>query len=159
MKLYHGSNVEVKEPRLIPSKRLLDFGMGFYLTSDYQQAKKWAIRTANNRNTGEPIVSVFEVDLKELEQLNILTFTEANKEWLRYISANRTGKIVEENYDLVIGPVANDQVIRTVNDYIIGYLPEAIAIELLLPQKLKDQYAFRTEKAIAVLNFLEGKRI
>jgi hypothetical protein len=49
--LYHGSNVEVKKPKLIASnvKRLLDFGAGFYLTSDFEQAKKWALRTTNNR--------------------------------------------------------------------------------------------------------------
>ena len=43
MIVFHGSNLEVKNPRLIPSKRLLDFGAGFYLTSDFEQAKKWAI--------------------------------------------------------------------------------------------------------------------
>ena len=48
MKLYHGSNIEVKTPCLIPSKRLLDFGAGFYLTSDFEQAKKWAVRTTKN---------------------------------------------------------------------------------------------------------------
>ena len=48
MILYHGSNVEVNEPKIIKSKRLLDFGTGFYLTSDFEQAKKWAIRTVNN---------------------------------------------------------------------------------------------------------------
>ena len=40
MTLYHGSNVEVNDPKLIPTKRLLDFGAGFYLTSDFEQAKK-----------------------------------------------------------------------------------------------------------------------
>ena len=49
MIVFHGSNLEVKNPMLIPSKRLLDFGAGFYLTSDFEQAKKWAIRTTNNR--------------------------------------------------------------------------------------------------------------
>ena len=39
MILYHGSNVEVKEPKIIKTKRLLDFGTGFYLTSDFEQAK------------------------------------------------------------------------------------------------------------------------
>ena len=47
MILYHGSNLKVREAKLIPSKRFLDFGMGFYLTSDVEQAKKWAVRTAN----------------------------------------------------------------------------------------------------------------
>ena len=57
------------------------------------------------------------------------------------------------SYDLVIGPVANDQAIRTVNNYLKGYFDENIAIQLLLPQKLKDQYAFKTEKALSMLEF------
>lgn len=40
MILYHGSNVDVKEPKIIKTKRLLDFGTVFYLTSDFEQAKK-----------------------------------------------------------------------------------------------------------------------
>ena len=39
MKLYHGSNVEVKEPSLHYSEKNRDFGQGFYLTSDINQAK------------------------------------------------------------------------------------------------------------------------
>lgn len=54
MNLYHGSNLEVREPKIIPSKRLLDFAVGFYLTSDFEQARKWAIRTTNIRKTGQP---------------------------------------------------------------------------------------------------------
>ena len=159
MILYHGSNVEVKEPKLIPSKRLLDFGAGFYLTSDFEQAKKWALRTTYNRELGVPTVSVFEVDENELRSLNLLCFNTPDKEWLRYISANRTGRQEDNEYDVIIGPVANDQAIRTVNNYLRGYFPEDIAIKLLLPQKLKDQYAFRTENSIAVLKFNEARNV
>lgn len=159
MILYHGSNVEVKTPKLIPSKRLLDFGAGFYLTSDFEQAKKWAVRTTNNRETGMPIVSVFQIAPEEMENLKLLIFKNANKEWLRYISENRVGKTMAENYDAVIGPVANDQAIRTVNNYLKGYFSEDIAIQLLLPQKLKDQYAFKTEAALAILKFMEAKKV
>ena len=158
MILYHGSNIAVETPRLIPSKRLLDFGSGFYLTSDFEQAKKWAKRTANNRGEGLPIVSVFEVDEAELEELDILKFEEADEKWLRYVAANRTGVQVKR-YDIVIGPVANDQAIRTVNNYLKGYFPEDVAIKLLLPQKLKDQYVIRTEKALAVLKYMEAKEV
>ncbi len=157
MRLYHGSNIEVKDPKLLPSKRLLDFGAGFYLTSDFEQARKWALRTTNNRGTGVPTVTIFDIFEEELQKLDLLTFEAANKEWLRFISANRTGKSVDGVYDIVIGPVANDQAIRTVNNYLKGYFSEDIAIELLLPQKLKDQYAFRTEKALKILKFVEGK--
>lgn len=159
MILYHGSNMEVKEPKLIPSKRLLDFGAGFYLTSDFEQAKKWAFRTTNHRETGIPTVSVFEMEQEAFEKLESLTFDAANKEWLRYIAANRTGKPTDGEYDVVIGPVANDQAIRTVNNYLKGYFPEEIAIQLLLPQKLKDQYVFRTEKSLTVLKFVEANSV
>ncbi|MBP5283396.1 MAG: DUF3990 domain-containing protein, partial [Treponema sp.] len=42
MLLYHGSNVEVLNPQILESDRRLDFGKGFYLTSSYEQAKRWA---------------------------------------------------------------------------------------------------------------------
>lgn len=159
MILYHGSNVEVKEPKIIKSKRLLDFGTGFYLTSDYEQSQKWAVRTTTRREEGVPTISVFSVEECEIEKLKSLIFVAANKEWLRYISLNRTDKSADDAYDLVIGPVANDQAIRTVNNYLKGYFDEDIAIRLLLPQNLKDQYAFKTEKALSILKFREVKFI
>ncbi|MBQ2801110.1 MAG: DUF3990 domain-containing protein [Lachnospiraceae bacterium] len=153
MVLYHGSNVTVEKPKIIKSKRLLDFGTGFYVTSDLEQAGKWAVRTANRREEGKPLISVYT--LERIEDLKILEFSQPNKEWLRYISMNRTDKGANDTYDLVIGPVANDQTIRTINNYIKGYFAEDIAIQLLLPQNLKDQYAFKTEKALARLKFEE----
>lgn len=159
MTLYHGSNIEIKVPKIIQSKRLLDFGTGFYLTSDYEQAAKWAVRTINRRETGTPTISVFNIADSELENLDILVFEAANKEWLRYISQNRSNNLVRDSYDIVIGPVANDQAIRTVNNYLKGYLTEDIAIQLLLPQNLKDQYVFKTEKALSVLKFEEVKLV
>ena len=157
MLLYHGSNVVVEKPRLIPPKRLLDFGAGFYLTSDFEQARKWASRTVALREDGQATVSVYDVCDEDLRKLAILLFDAPNREWLRYVAAHRTGRQANEQYDAIIGPVANDQVIRTVNDYLNGYLTEDIAIQLLLPQKLKDQYAFKTDKAIKILHFLEAR--
>lgn len=159
MTLYHGSNIEIKVPKIIQSKRLLDFGTGFYLTSDYEQAAKWAVRTTNRRETGTPTISVFNIADTELENLDILVFEATNKEWLRYISQNRSNNLVRDSYDIVIGPVANDQAIRTVNNYLKGYLTEDIAIQLLLPQNLKNQYVFKTEKALSVLKFEEVKLV
>ncbi len=159
MILFHGSNVKVDKPKIIPSKRLLDFGMGFYLTSDLEQAKKWAVRTTNRREEGMPTVSIFTIEEKELENLNVLKFCGADKAWLRYISANRTDKSAVDFFDIVIGPVANDQAIRTVNNYIKGYFSEDIAIQLLLPQNLKDQYTFKTENALSKLKFKEVKLV
>ena len=154
MILYHGSNVSVEIPRLIPLRRLLDFGPAFYLTSDLEQARKWALRTCNRRGNGVPLVSVYDFDPNALTSLQVLSFSSPDTDWLRYVVANRTEKN-QDQYDIVIGPVANDQAIRTVNDYQNGRFTEEIAILILRPQKLKDQYAFKTEKALQYLRFKE----
>ena len=154
MILYHGSNMAINTPRLIPAKRLLDFGPAFYLTSDLEQAKKRAQRKHYIRETGAPLVSVYEFDLPESTDLRILSFSSPDREWLRYVVANRTGKPTGQ-YDIVIGPVANDQAIRTVNNFQNGYFNEDIAVQILLPQKLKDQYAFKTDAALHYLHFKE----
>lgn len=86
-----------------------------------------------------------------------MKFERPDKEWLRYISVYRTDKSANDKYDVVIGPVANDQAIRTVNDFLKGRFTEDIAIQLLLPQNLKDQYAFKTENAILILGLVEVK--
>lgn len=159
MILYHGSNMEVRSPKIIKAKRLLDFGTGFYLTSDYEQAKKWAIRTTARREEGVPTITIYNIDENKFDELNVLNFNREDKEWLRYVSVNRTDKSARDNYDIVIGPVANDQAIRTVNNYLKGYFTEDIAIQLLLPQKLKDQYVLKTEKALSFLKFDEVKKV
>ena len=62
MILYHGSNVEVKEPILLKVQRELDFGKGFYTTSDMEQAARWAWRTAKRRGESNAFVTVYEVN-------------------------------------------------------------------------------------------------
>lgn len=120
MRLYRGSNVKVCKPKIIKSKRLLDFGIGFYLTSDFDQAKKWAERTANRRNEGLPQVSVFQLDESKINSLKLLVFESADIDWLNYVSKNRTDEYFSDTFDIVIGPVANDQAFRTVNNYLKG---------------------------------------
>lgn len=117
--------------------------------------RKRAVRTTNRREEGVPMISVFNFTEDELDKLNVLSFESADREWLRYISLNRTDKMAEDSYDIVTGPVANDQAIRTVNNYLKGYFTEDIAIQLLLPQNLKDQYVFKTNKALSILKFYE----
>ena len=155
MILYHGGNVAVFEPKLMPVKRLLDFGIGFYMTSDFEQANKWAQSRARIRKEGRAVVSVFDFDEGNSSGLNIVRFKEPDQEWLRYVVANRTSMQNVKDYDIVIGPVANDQTVRTISDYINGYLTEDMALQLLLPQKLKDQFAFKTETALQSLHFKE----
>ena len=90
-----------------------------------------------------------------MNSLKTLRFSKANKTWLKYVAANRKGLPVKGNYDVVIGPVANDQTVRVVGQYIRGLVTINAAIMMLMPQKLKDQYTFKTEKAISMLKFME----
>ncbi len=159
MILYHGSDVEVKEPILIKNQRALDFGKGFYTTSDLEQAEKWAKRTAKRMKKETGYVSVYEVPDEEFNKLNILRFDSPDVEWLRYVVHHRKGNPEEEKRDVIIGPVANDQTSPVIDLFIDGMYDEEEAIRRLLPQKLKDQYTFKTEKAISLLHFTEVKRV
>ena len=83
MKLYHGSNSEVKAPKLLPDARALDFGAGFYLPSSLEQAEGWANLQAKRRRSGKAVVSIyhFEEELVK-KQLNVKHFESAKREWL-----------------------------------------------------------------------------
>lgn len=153
MYLYHGSNLAVTNPKIINNKRALDFGDAFYLTTDIEQAKRWAKLITNRRRNGIPTVSVFE--LKNMEELEMLKFDTPNKEWLRLITINRKKQYYKNKYDIIIGPVANDNTMPVINLYLTNKYTEEEALKRLLPQKLKDQYAFKTKKALEHLTFKE----
>lgn len=156
MILYHGSNMIVKEPKLLEGRRMLDFGQGFYTTLDYTQAEKWAINVTNRRKSGEPIVSAYEVEEGVFGKFCVLIFDSPNAEWLHFVAENRKGIYKGAEYDIVKGPVANDNTMPVLNMYISGFLDEEFAIKRLLPQKLKDQCVFKTQPAIELLKFKEA---
>ena len=91
MLLYHGSNVEVKEPKIIVSNRTLDFGAGFYTTSSETQAIKWAKQQALRRRGGKATVTKYTLDETVLSDLSVLRFDTANADWLNYVTENRKG--------------------------------------------------------------------
>lgn len=153
MLLYHGSNVTVEKPNIIQSERTLDFGTGFYLTTDFEQAKRWAILTTSRKKEGIPTVNVFEIEDKV--NLKVLKFNGPDKEWLEFVTNNRKNKNYKNDYDLIIGPVANDNTMPVINLYVNDVYNEKEALKRLLPQKLKDQVVFKNTKALKYLNFKE----
>ena len=159
MILYHGSNVEVRAPRLLKIQRDLDFGKGFYTTSDLEQARKWAKRTAMRLGQKQAFVTVYEVDEEKLLSLCVLRFNKPDKDWLRYVVANRKGIAPAEQWDVICGPVANDQTMPVIDLFLDGMYDEDETIKRLLPQKLKDQYTFKTSKAIMLLQWNEVIRL
>lgn len=158
MILYHGSNIAVEHPKILVSDRLLDFGTGFYLTTSYEQAERWAVLTTKRREEGTPTVTVYEFDESSAESLKILRFEKADESWLRFVSGNRKNRFMQSEYDLIIGAVANDRTMPVINLYFSGVYDEQEAVRRLLPQKLKDQYVFKTQKALALLSVKEVNR-
>lgn len=159
MRLYHGSYMTVNTPKILQADRKLDFGTGFYLTSSYEQAERWAILKAQRYEGNSPVISVFETDDNIFSCLKILKFEKADASWLRFVSANRNGLDTDNSFDVIIGPVANDKTMPVISLYFSGLYNEDEAIRRLLPQKLHDQYAFKTEKSLAALKFIEGVKL
>ncbi len=153
MKLYHGSNVEVRNPKIFSILRAMDFGPGFYLTTSEQQAGRWAKVVTRRRAKGEPIVNIYEFDESKIENIEILKFEIPNEEWLDFVVDNRKAVAATDVYDLVIGPVANDSTLPVIDGYMDGIYTTQEAVKRLLPQRLTDQYAFLTDKALGLLKF------
>lgn len=156
MRLYHGSNVEVRNPSLRYGRNKTDFGKGFYTTTQKEQAEKWTEIKLDRAKTGKKIVSVYEVDdaLLANSELRIREFHGVDAAWLDFVVGCRKGQV--HDYDLVQGPVANDKVFTTVNLFESGVLSAEAAILQLKAYKTYDQLSFHTEKVIKTLNFLES---
>jgi len=145
----------VKEPILLKVQRELDFGKGFYTTSDMEQAARWAWRTAKRRGESNAFVTVYEVNEDELKNIRLLSFDSPNVEWLNLVVKNRKGEYIAENWDIISGPVADDQTAQVIDLYLEGAYDEEEAIRRFLTQRLKDQYAFKTKEALKLLIFKE----
>ena len=155
---YHGSYCEVKEPDLAKCAKRKDFGQGFYLTTSREQAESF-LRTsiAKAIATGKIETHIFE---------------NADVDWLHCIAAHRKKKMFIEveremaKYDIIVGKIADDATNATLTAYLAGVFGTAgdkvaddFCIRQLLPNKLKDQYCFKTEAAIKCLRFVKGEKI
>ena len=133
MYLYHGSNTKVEKPQLILSNRTLDFGPGFYTTSDESQATRWAKLQTKRRKKGEAVLSIYDFDDAEAAELATLRFEEADQKWLNFVTKNRKNLYSGDKFDIVIGPVANDTTMPVLSDYMSGNISEEVALILLRP--------------------------
>lgn len=155
MILYHGSNVVVSEPKLIQQKRFLDFGFGFYTTTNKTQAIGFADKVYKRRKEGNRIVNVYKFDeAKAFASCSFLNFDSANEAWLDFVSDNRTGTYNGKSFDIIFGPVANDDVYKTFTLYTAGVLTKEQTLAALKIKKLYNQLVFASEKALCYLQFL-----
>ena len=158
MILYHGSNTIVREPRIIEPNRTLDYGSGFYTTCAEKQAYDWALKKLKDSDLCN-YVNVYELDETALKTLKVLWFEGPSDEWIDFVMRNRQDETYQHDYDLVYGPVANDNVYVQFGLYEQGFISKATLLAELKVYKLVDQMLFHTEKALQYLRFIEAKEV
>lgn len=156
MKVYHASNVIVRHPDIQFSREALDFGKGFYVTSLYEQAVKYAEKFKFKQQPA--IINVYE--LSDVWQGGkVKHFDSYNEEWLDFVAANRTGKPVEI-YDAVEGGIANDKIFRTLDLYFAGDIGKKEALQRLKYEKPNHQICLLNQNLIDdCLTFLSSEEI
>ena len=155
MILYHGSNLIVDKPQLVPQNRALDFGKGFYTTENKIQAVSFAEKIFRRRKEGEPIVSVYEFDeVAAFAKCKHLRFEAPDEEWLDFVFAHRNRTYHGDDYEIIYGPVANDDIFLTFHLYAAGELTKEETINRLKIKKLYNQLVFSSEQAISHLMFI-----
>lgn len=147
--LYHGGYNEVSFPQIIIGKYAKDFGYGFYCTEFREQAIRWAKRFDT------PVLSTY--NLIENKSLNVLQFDTMTEEWLDFIINCRSG--MAHNYDIVSGPMANDQIYNYVSDYMNGILTKEQFWILAKFKHPTHQICFCTQEAIKCLHFLKSEKL
>jgi hypothetical protein len=160
--LFHGTPYLFDIPSLGETKARKDFGRAIYLTSNKEQARKFALQKAERARSKSAWVN--EYCLRSFNSLKICEFVEADEEWLRFIVANRERSVYKHSYDVVIGKVANDDTREVINGYAehlydnaarrLGITPEEFTIGELQPDRLVNQFAFCTQRAVAELGDL-----
>lgn len=162
MIVYHGTTIEIEKPVILRNEIGRDFGFGFYTTDIQEQAERWAIRRAKiaSRKTGSavaPIVDVYEWDPDP--DLQVKTFEGTSLEWLDFVVKCRSDAGYEHSYDIVTGKIANDNVGETVSYVVQGIMRREDALERLKFEKINNQIAFCTEKALDTLTFVRSYRV
>ena len=159
MKLYHGSLVTVKKPSMLKGRNTVDFGKGFYTTTSFEQAQKWADLKRKRSGVSRAVVSIYEAPDDLLNgRYATLNFTGPTKDWLDFVVKNRKGQ-GGGHYDLTMGPVANDQLYATIRLYEQGVVTAAAAIDMLKTHVLFDQLAFHNQAATNELVFVEAVEV
>ena len=158
MTLYHGSTQDIDHIDLQKSRPNKDFGRGFYLSADRQQAWRMAEFKALTEG-GSPVMNTYCFDEQVLSsgELRVLTFESYTRDWAEFIFLNRNNPSAKSahDYDIVYGPIANDRVGVQIGKYEAGDITLDQFLENLKYMKgITFQYYFGTERAIAKLTKL-----
>lgn len=160
MILYHGSTDLVDKPEIRKSDVYLDFGIGFYTTTSYEQAKRWAKIKMRRKNVDLGYVAIYEFDIEQAEkELTIKRFDEADEEWLSFVVNNRKGDLADSITDMHIGPVADDNVYQSIRLFETGAYDAEYTVKKLKTEVLHDQWTLHTKEILKYLKFIEAKEV
>ena len=160
MILYHGNTDLVDKPEIRKGDVFLDFEIGFYTTTSYKQAKRWAKIKMRRSNAPVGYVSVYEFDLVAAEkELSIGKFETADEEWLDFVVNNRKGISGNDSKDIHMGPVADDNIYQSIRLSETGAYDAEYTVKKLKAEVLHDQWTLHTNKALSYLKFVESKEI
>ena len=151
MTLFHGSYMTVQNPLVKLGRKKVDFGQGFYLTKLRPQAESWAIAIAERkgRNTLPTVSSfLFDFDAVKSDGFRVKIFESYNLEWLEYVVDCRRGGAKQQQYDLIEGGVANDNVIDTVEDYENGIITAEQALGQLRYKAVNHQICILNQEIV-----------
>ncbi len=160
MILYHGSNMSIGKIDLKRGRRGKDFGQGFYLSADQNQAQMMAERTVDREERGEATLTTYQFDeniLSKPSDLKVKVFEGYSKEWAEFIMMNRRNKSEKpmHDYDIVYGPIADDKVGLQISRYQLQYIPMEELIRQLSFIRPTFQFFFGTERAIKLLQKID----
>lgn len=158
IRLYHGFNADIVNVDLSRGRPFKDFGRGFYLTHIKKQAELMALRTTRIYG-GIPIISQFDFDLEAAisDGLKIKQFHHPDLQWARFIMANRNNDDPDREmhqFDIVIGPVADDGVARQLRRFANGWISEDQLVREITFHNLTSQFFFHTPSSLKYLHKL-----
>ncbi|MBP3474989.1 MAG: DUF3990 domain-containing protein [Lachnospiraceae bacterium] len=182
--LFHGTTYDINEIDVTMGKGYKDFGKGFYATSVKSHAENIAKRNKRileareakirqrNPKYRERTYQAYRYNLEfedscidNPEGLKVKVFKEADREWVRFILKNRDSDSSVHDYDIVIGPTADENTVTIINSYkeelaVTNYADEVLdtLIKDLEPENLPKQYFFGTKAAIQKLHFKKVRR-
>ncbi|MDR1371329.1 MAG: DUF3990 domain-containing protein [Dysgonamonadaceae bacterium] len=159
MKVYHGSLHQIHNPDIEKGRLSTDFGKGFYTTTNFEQAKRWAIKKQKSAKAGSAIVNTYEVDDNLFNNLkyNIKKFCSPDEEWLRFVVNCR--KSASHKYDVIFGAVANDKIYTTITLYEAQVLTAEETVARLKVDEYFNQISFHSQDAANELKYLESEEV
>ena len=152
IKVFHAGYELIMRPDLGRGRKNADFGQGFYMTKDYEFATRWA----REKSGADVILNTYELDESGLN----IKYLDRNEEWFRYIFANRRVKPDEfSEYDVIVGPIANDTIFNTLGIMTSGYISDDEALKLMCVGPMYQQVVLKSQAAVDNLHFVSAEKL